>query len=74
MARTTKTIKTTRTRTPKVELPVEAQPQPETPAVVAVEESEAKKQFRAFIEKYKAQDPAKFASKEQELLNKLNKL
>ena len=48
--------------------PVEAIPE------VAVEESEAKKQFRAFIEVYRQKNPVKYARKEPELLKKLNSL
>jgi hypothetical protein len=38
------------------------------------EESAAKKAFRALIERYKEQNPAKYAQKEPELLVKLKEL
>jgi FMN-dependent NADH-azoreductase len=41
---------------------------------VATEESTAKKEFRAFIETYKAAHPAKYVTKEAELLKQLNSL
>lgn len=43
----------------------------ETPEVV---ESEAKKQFRLFIAKYKKQNPVKYELKKEELERKLNAL
>lgn len=49
-------------------------PASEAPAVVAVEESVAKQQFRAYMESYKIANPVKYARKEAELLNKLNSL
>lgn len=42
--------------------------------VVAGEESEAKKQFRAFMESYKVSNPVKYATKEAEFIKKLNQL
>jgi len=47
----------------------------ETPkAEVAVEESEAKKAFRAYMENYKVSNPVKYKLKEVELLKQLNSL
>lgn len=43
------------------------------PAEVAVE-SDAKKQFRAFMDSYKVQNPVKYAKKEAEFIKKLNTL
>lgn len=45
----------------------------ETTAVVEIE-SEAKKAFRTIIERYKIDNPKKYASKEQALLKQLNEL
>lgn len=55
-------------RKKKIEQPVE------TPAIVVAEESAEKKEFRAFMESYKRQNPKKYALKEAELTNKLNSL
>ena len=52
----------------EVTTPEETQPE------VAVEESEAKKKYRALIEDYKVKSPGKYALKEKELLAKLNSL
>ncbi len=58
--------------TPVVETPVEA---PEAPKVeVATEESTAKKDFRAFIERLKATNPRAYQKNEAELQTKLNQL
>jgi hypothetical protein len=46
----------------------------ETKTEVAVEESEAKKQFRSYMETYKVKNPVKYAIKETELNNQLNQL
>ncbi len=46
----------------------------DTTEEVVEEESGAKKAFRALIERYKEQNPAKYAQKEAELLAKLEKL
>lgn len=51
-----------------VETPVEAVEAP------IVEESEAKRKFRANMELYKTQNPAKYETKEKELLEQLSKL
>jgi tRNA G37 N-methylase Trm5 len=71
-----KTIKTV--KYPKLEKQTENIPVKEEAPIketkVVVEESEAKKQYRAFIEAYKEQHPVKYASKEPELLKKLNSL
>lgn len=63
MARTKKT-------TPEVE-EVQA---PEPTTEVAVEESEAKKAFRAFIETYKQRNPVKYELKKEALEAQLNSL
>jgi len=54
--------KTTKIATETKEAPVVEAPQPE---VVALEESEAKKAFKAYMESYKSKNPTKYASKEQ---------
>jgi hypothetical protein len=46
----------------------------ETKTEVAVEESTAKKQFRAYMDSYKLSNPVKYALKEKELLKQLNSL
>jgi hypothetical protein len=51
----------------------------ETPSVVSettevAVESDAKKQFRAFMEAYRVQSPEKYAHKEAEFIKKLNTL
>lgn len=67
-----------RKRTKKVEpVAVVPEPQPELqvePQAEPQPESVAKKEFRKLIERYKVQEPEKYARKEQELLNKLNSL
>lgn len=40
----------------------------------AIMESEAKQEFRELIKKYKAQNPVKYAGKEEALLEKLNQM
>ena len=72
MAKTTKPrVKKVKTiETPIVEAPVAEAPVP----VVPQEESAEKKAFRALIEDYKVKNPEKYAQKEAELLNQLNKL
>ncbi len=40
----------------------------------AIIESEAKQEFRELIEKYKLQNPKKYAVKEEVLLKKLNQM
>jgi len=47
---------------------------PETKTEVAVEESDARKVFRKFMEDYKEQNPEKFARKEAGFNKKLNSL
>lgn len=61
------------TETPK-ETPVMACPVEAPKAEVAVEESEAKKSFRAYMESYKKSNPAKYAIKEQSFIKHLNSL
>ena len=56
-----------------IETPLEAPIKP-IEAPVANEESTAKQEFRAFIEKVKEQHPNKFPQIEAELLAKLNQL
>jgi len=63
---------TKRTRKKKVEAPKAVAP--ETPAEVAVEESDAKKEFRKIIEAYKVQSPDKYVQRAAELIRKLNTL
>lgn len=47
----------------------------ETPTIeVAVEESEARKSFKAYIEGYKLRNPKKYALKEKGLLEQLNQI
>ena len=46
----------------------------EEKVVQPVEESQAKKDFRKFIETYKESNPKKYALKEQALQTKLNNL
>lgn len=61
-------------RKPKEETPVE-ETQAEAPKTeVAVEESEAKKNFRAYMADYKVNKPAKYAQKEAEFIKHLNSL
>ena len=43
-------------------------------APVIIEDSAAKQQFRAFVNKLKADNPAAYAKNETELLKKLNQL
>jgi len=43
-------------------------------ATAPVEESDAKKQFRTYMESYKIKNPVKYAQKEAELLKQLNQL
>ncbi len=62
---------TKKTRKKKVEAPEAVV---SAPTEVAVEESDAKKEFRKIIEAYKAQNPEKYALRESELLKKLNTL
>lgn len=45
----------------------------ETPVVVK-EESSAKKAYRTLIERYKLQNPVKYAQKEKELLARLDRM
>jgi pyocin large subunit-like protein len=40
----------------------------------SIMESEAKQEFRLLIEKYKLQNPKKYAEKEEALLEKLNEM
>jgi pyocin large subunit-like protein len=40
----------------------------------SIMESEAKQKFRLLIEKYKLQNPKKYAEKEEALLEKLNEM
>jgi len=47
---------------------------PEPVAQVEAPDSPAKKEFRAFIERYKAQSPQKYELKKEELLKKLKSL
>jgi len=62
---------TKRTRKKKVEAPKAVAPEP---TEVAVEESDAKKEFRKIIEAYKVQSPDKYVQREAELIRKLNTL
>lgn len=47
-------------------------PVPETPTEVAVVESDAKREFRAYVEDLKRKDPHEYSVREPELLRKLN--
>lgn len=62
---------TKKTRKKKVEAPEAVV---SAPTEVAVEESDAKKEFRKFMESYKEQNPDKYAHKEAEFIRKLNTL
>jgi len=64
--------KATATKTAQVEDKVET-PILE-PEIVAVEESDAKKAFRAYMESYKVENPVKYKLKEQAFITHLNSL
>lgn len=49
-------------------------PRKKVEAPLEVEESEAKKAYRAMMEEYAIRNPEKYKLKEQEFLNKLNSL
>jgi hypothetical protein len=74
----TKEVKQRKTKQKAVEIVVETL-QIETPvetpeAEVAVEESTAKKAFRAYMEDYKIKNPAKYALKEKTFLAQLEQI
>lgn len=46
----------------------------ETKSEVAVKESTAKAEFRAYMDAYKAKNPVKYAIKEAEFIKQLNQL
>lgn len=55
--------------------PVETLPEVEVPKTeVAVEESDSKKTFRAYMADYKLRKPAKYALKEKGLLKQLEQI